>query len=295
MRGLRLEQQIYSIVAASPSTPHAEEAGLPEGVTNYGQLGMASDAPRFERAAYNADATSPQRLHPSRIFYPRQIYSPAVRAWAGTPTPGFRLLSPAGAWPGVSQAMTGSSACPALRPSCPTWLHPWSSLAAAQELDPYKEAEAAHDFDAVAPPPFNPDEVNRLADYKNAPMLAAFLSGAQLIGVRVGCRINLSLEVRMFAEGLAWVVHPGDPRPGWPLHTLLRHARHMHTLRMPPLAVATGKLPRRASTGLRAKLHRRYCRQVKIARIMGVLSPTERWEPPYKASGPRWRPGGGPR
>jgi ribosomal protein S18 len=101
----------------------------------------------------------------------------------------------------------------------------------AQELDPYKEAEAAHDFGAAAPPPFNADEVTRLADYKNAPLLAAFLS-------------------------------------------------------------STGKLPGRSATGLRAKLHRRYCRQVKIARIMGVLSPTQRWEPPHKAPAPRGRPGG---
>jgi hypothetical protein len=82
-RGFQLEQQIYSIVASQPSSPAAEEAGLPEGVTNYGQLGMASDAPRFERASAHADRASPQRLHPSRIFFPRQIYSPAVRAWEG--------------------------------------------------------------------------------------------------------------------------------------------------------------------------------------------------------------------
>jgi hypothetical protein len=46
-----------------------------------------------------------------------------------------------------------------------------------QELDPYKSSEAAHDFNAPPAPPINPDEVTRLADFKNAPLLAAFLSG----------------------------------------------------------------------------------------------------------------------
>ena len=37
----------------------------------------------------------------------------------------------------------------------------------------------------------NPDEVTRLADYKNAPMLSLFLSGApvrQACPVRIGCK-----------------------------------------------------------------------------------------------------------
>ncbi|KAL4858254.1 30S ribosomal protein S18 [Chlorella vulgaris] len=165
-RGFQLEQQIYSIVA--PSRP-AEDATLPEGVTNYGQLAMASDAPRFERGAANIADISPQRIHPTRLFFPNQMYSPS-------------------------------------------------------ELDPYKSSEAAHDFNAPPAPPINPDEVTRLADFKNAPLLAAFLSEA-------------------------------------------------------------GQFPLRARTQLRAKLHRHLARQVKTARAMGILSPTERWRSPQDASG----------
>ena len=75
-RGFELEQQIYSIVA--PARP-AEEGTLPEGVTSYGQLAMASDAPRFLRASANLGDMSPQRLHPTRLFFPQQTYAPAVR------------------------------------------------------------------------------------------------------------------------------------------------------------------------------------------------------------------------
>lgn len=80
----------------------------------------------------------------------------------------------------------------------------------------------------------------------------------------------------------------GAPQPFPPLH----HATLNPAATPTPLVAATGKLPGRSATGLRAKLHRRYCRQVKIARIMGVLSPTQRWEPPHKAPAPRGRPGG---
>lgn len=74
---------------------------------------------------------------------------------------------------------------PVFRPSCS--LHPAritalpapqpTAYSTMQELDPYKSSEAAHDFNAPPAPPINPDEVTRLADFKNAPLLAAFLSG----------------------------------------------------------------------------------------------------------------------
>lgn len=77
-KGFDLEQQIYNIVA--PSRPVVEDATLPEGVSSYGQLAMAADAPRFERGAHNIGDISPQRIHPTRLFFPEQIYAPAVRA-----------------------------------------------------------------------------------------------------------------------------------------------------------------------------------------------------------------------
>lgn len=78
LKGFDLEQQIYSIVA--PPRAAGEEAMLPEGVTTYAQLAMASDAPRFLRAAANVADISPQRLHPTRLFFPQQTYAPGVRA-----------------------------------------------------------------------------------------------------------------------------------------------------------------------------------------------------------------------
>ena len=75
--GFQLEQQIYSIVAAA--RPQAEAATLPEGVTTYAQLAMAGDAPRFARAMANLSSISPQRLHPTRLFFPQSTYSPSVR------------------------------------------------------------------------------------------------------------------------------------------------------------------------------------------------------------------------
>ena len=69
--------------AASRRPPAAEQdATLPEGVTSYGQLAMASDAPRFLRATSNVADISPQRLHPTRLFFPRQHYAPSVRPLA---------------------------------------------------------------------------------------------------------------------------------------------------------------------------------------------------------------------
>lgn len=165
-KGWELEQQIYNLVA--PSRP-VEEAALPEGVTSYAQLAMAADAPRFARGSANVADVSPQRVHPTRLFFPQQSYAPA-------------------------------------------------------ELDPYKgsdEAVAAMEAASVATM-LGAQEVSKLADYKNVPMLATFLSEA-------------------------------------------------------------GKLPLRERTHLRAKLHRHLSRQIKLARCMGLLSPTARWEPTKEA------------
>jgi ribosomal protein S18 len=124
---------------------------------------MASDAPRFVRASANVADISPQRLHPTRLFFPRTAYAPS-------------------------------------------------------DLDPYKTtaAAAAGSFEEEVEVVPRAAEVGRYADYKNAPLLASFLS-------------------------------------------------------------ESGKLPLRSRTHLRAKLHRHLSRQVKIARQMAILSPTERW------------------
>lgn len=136
-KGFDLEQQIYNIVA--PSRPVVEDATLPEGVSSYGQLAMAADAPRFERGAHNIGDISPQRIHPTRLFFPEQIYAPA-------------------------------------------------------ELDPYKEAETAHDFDQKPPPAISPSEVRDLADYKNVPLLATFLSGAGKLPLRQRTHLRAKLH-----------------------------------------------------------------------------------------------------
>ncbi|KAI7837226.1 hypothetical protein COHA_008915 [Chlorella ohadii] len=161
-KGWELEQQIYSIIA--PPRPE-QEATLPEGVTSYGQLAMASDAPRFVRASTNLADISPQRLHPTRLFFPRSSYAPA-------------------------------------------------------DLDPYKTSPtaAAGSLEGADDVVSRATEVGRYADYKNAPLLASFLSDS-------------------------------------------------------------GKLPLRSRTRLRAKLHRHLSRQVKIARHLAILSPTEKWRP----------------
>ena len=41
----------------------------------------------------------------------------------------------------------------------------------------------------------------------------------------------------------------------------------------------------RRRTHLRAKLHRHLARQVKIARTLGILAPTARWQAPADAEG----------
>jgi hypothetical protein len=41
----------------------------------------------------------------------------------------------------------------------------------------------------------------------------------------------------------------------------------------------------RRRTQLRAKLHRHLARQVKIARTLGILAPTARWQAPADAEG----------
>ena len=48
-----------------------------------------------------------------------------------------------------------------------------------QELDPYKTLDTEAVLAAGPPetPPLSAEEVTRTADYKNAPMLAMFLSG----------------------------------------------------------------------------------------------------------------------
>jgi hypothetical protein len=113
-RGFQLEQQIYSIVA--PSRP-AEDATLPEGVTNYGQLAMASDAPRFERGAANIADVSPQRIHPTRLFFPNQMYSPSVSA---APHPANH-----------------TRACPARTHSAAATLHVAAKRTACQQFPPF--------------------------------------------------------------------------------------------------------------------------------------------------------------
>lgn len=72
---------------------------------------------------------------------------------------------------------------PPLTPQRPTPLphtHP-STQSTLQELDPYKTSEDGpspwEDAEGVLPT-LNADEVTQLADYKNAPMLSTFLSGA---------------------------------------------------------------------------------------------------------------------
>lgn len=74
--GWELEQQIYSIVGGARPVV---DATMPEGVTSFAQLAMASDAPRFARSGAHIADISPQRLHPTRLFFPEQTYSPAVR------------------------------------------------------------------------------------------------------------------------------------------------------------------------------------------------------------------------
>lgn len=77
---------------------------MPEGITSYAQLAMATDAPRFLRGAANIADISPQRLHPTRLFFPQQTYAPGVRGARGPggalrQLEGCRLLPSAGALP----------------------------------------------------------------------------------------------------------------------------------------------------------------------------------------------------
>ena len=84
LSGFELEQQIYNIVAPAGARPSEEAGSMPEGVTTYAQLAMASDAPRFARTASNVADISPHRLHPTRLFFPQQNYAPSVSSAAGS-------------------------------------------------------------------------------------------------------------------------------------------------------------------------------------------------------------------
>jgi hypothetical protein len=84
LSGFELEQQIYNIVAPAGARPSEEAGSMPEGVTTYAQLAMASDAPRFARTASNVADISPHRLHPTRLFFPQQNYAPSVSRAAGS-------------------------------------------------------------------------------------------------------------------------------------------------------------------------------------------------------------------
>lgn len=68
---------IMEVMAQSRPTP---APGRPEGeFASYGLLAQATDAPRAV-FGNKAEEQSPSRVHPFRLFYPGQTYSPEVRA-----------------------------------------------------------------------------------------------------------------------------------------------------------------------------------------------------------------------
>lgn len=216
---------ILPCCACRPPRPE-QDATLPDGVTSYGQLAMASDAPRFVRASANVADISPQRLHPTRLFFPRTTYAPAVSCSANyccyMLAAAVALLPPlagrcrrcygprrrriAACMAGVlaplpepshrcrSRAFTRHTARPPAVPS-------------AQDLDPYKTtaAAAAGTLEEVQETGSRAAEVGRYADYKNAPLLASFLSGEWQVVALPGGRVLLSaaagqLPVRSIAS-----------------------------------------------------------------------------------------------
>ena len=157
------EQKIIDIIA--PPSPHVHQ--LPK--QGYAALGQAQDAPNpYPTVNAKADEMSPQRIHPHRLFYPMQLYSPV-------------------------------------------------------DLNPYKQKpiEVTQNFSSrMRSCPVTPSKAISLADYRNVGFLHEFLS-------------------------------------------------------------VTGQLPAKRHTQLQSKLHRHLCRQIKIARQMGLISPDgsskEKW------------------
>ena len=151
-------------------------------------------------------------------------------------------------------------------------------------------------------------EVARLADYKNAPLLGSFLSGARLAArcaaADLLARACGSVWTRRCwaapwrARDLAWLPAHGRSLPSKLPSRGCGSAPLQGTGRLPCKAALdtahpvpsshrsadAGKLPLRRTTHLRAKLHRRLARQIKVARQLAILSPTERYVPPSLAA-----------